>query len=148
MDKSKFVESFAKDLFEKLEIPVDIDVHEDKESIHVAIEGENLGVIIGRYGETLNSLEQIIGIALLQKFETPMFIKVDAGGWRKSREESLQEMALRAITKVEETGREYEFPPMSPAERRLVHMVIGEHDTVTSESIGEGNDRRIVLKAK
>lgn len=142
------IQDYTQELLEKLGFAVEVEAAAQDESVMVTIAGKDVAAIIGRYGETLHSLSHILTLVATQKAGEFTRVVVDADNWRKSREEKLESMTKNAISRVKETGRDYELPPMNPAERRFIHMIISEDDSVASESIGEGNNRRIVIKAK
>lgn len=146
-DKSKDLKTFAQELFEKLGFDdVQIEVEKEDDRIVINVEGEDLGAIIGHHGDTLNSLQHIFSLVATQKLGELTHVTLDAGGWRKNREEQLEQMAEHAIAKVRQSGKPYEFPPMPPSERRIIHMALGEASDITSESEGEEANRHIVFK--
>lgn len=149
MDHVDEVKTFAQELFEKLGFDVDLTAKEGEENtIAMSVDGDNLGAIIGHHGDTLNSLQYILSLVATQKAGEFTRVQLDAGDWRKNREEQLERMAKQAIERVEETGDAYEFPPMTPAERRLIHIYISEHSTLITQSTGEGSSRRLVVMAE
>ncbi len=146
MTTQKYLEKFTKDIFKKLGYTVKITVNKIEGGMEVDLEGDNLGMIIGHHGTTLNSLAHVLTLAATQQAGEFTRVTLDAGGWRKDREEQLEQMAMHAIERVRNSGKPYEFPPMSPAERRIVHMIISENEDVISESEGEGDYRHLVVK--
>lgn len=149
MEKLDEVKQFAEDLFNKLGLAVNLTAKEGAENtIAMSVDGDNLGAIIGHHGETLNSLQYILSLVATQKTGKFTRVTLDAGEWRKNREEQLERMAKQAIERVEATGDPYEFPPMTPAERRLIHIYISEHSTLATQSTGEGSSRRLVVMAE
>lgn len=147
MAKTKDLKKFTQDLLEKLGLDAEVTVTEAEDNtLNVALEADNLGVIIGHHGDTLNSLQHILSLVATQQNGEFTRVFLDAGDWRKNRQEQLERMAQHAIEKVEQTGNPYEFPPMTPAERRLIHIYISEHSQLNTESAGEGSNRHIVLQ--
>lgn len=116
--------------------------------IELSITGNNMGVLIGRHGQTLDALQYITTLAVNKK--TPDFVPVhvDAGGYREKRRQTIEKDALAAKQKVISTGRQITLEPMTPAERRLVHMVLGDDPEVSTYSIGEEPARRVVIDLK
>lgn len=114
----------------------------------VNIKSEESGLLIGHHGETINSLQLLIGVILYKKLGKWVRVLVDIGDYRKMREESIKEMVNRIAAEVEQSGRGVELPFLSPLERRIVHMMLSENSKVMSESTGEGRDRRVMIKPR
>ncbi|OGG00808.1 hypothetical protein A2153_04280 [Candidatus Gottesmanbacteria bacterium RBG_16_38_7b] len=151
----KEIEKTLKELLEKLTIDAKIEVEEeinegDKQPKHfrINISTPESGLLIGHHGETINSLQLLLGVILYKKFNEWVRVIIDIGDYRKLREESIREMVNRIVSEVEQTGRPIELPYLSPLERRLVHMMLTDNERVMSESQGEGKDRRVTIKPK
>ncbi|OGG02859.1 hypothetical protein A2W14_06445 [Candidatus Gottesmanbacteria bacterium RBG_16_37_8] len=150
------IEKTVSELLEKLTVEAKVEVREetgeDKEEqvkhFRVNIETTESGLLIGHHGETINSLQLLVGVILYKKFKEWVRVIIDVGDYRKMREESIREMVNRIAAEVEQTGRPVELPYLSPLERRLVHMMLSEHEKVMSESQGEGKDRRVTIKPR
>lgn len=148
MANHDFVKEFSEDLLDKLDIQASVSVTEEGEATYVTLEGDDLGGVIGHHGETLNSLQYLLNLAASNKLgDEYKRIIVDAGQWRKSRQEQLEQMAERAIDRVVQSGNDYHFPSMNAFERRLIHEYISTNSKLITESMGENNDRHIVLKS-
>jgi spoIIIJ-associated protein len=121
---------------------------EDVKYIKISFEGEDLGYMIGNHGRHLDSIQYILQLMLGKMTEQdPNYrILVDVGGYREERNSHLEEMALQKADDVRILGEAIELPPMKPADRRVVHMVLSEYDDIITESEGEGRDRHIVIK--
>ena len=111
----------------------------------VDIEGEDAGLLIGRRGETLRSLQFIVNIIVNRSREESVRVLLDVEEYRLRRQRALEELAQRVANKVAATGRSISLEPMPPAERRLVHMALSDHPSVTTESSGWGNGRRVSI---
>jgi len=124
------------------------EVEENDEGIFVSIETEEPGKLIGKNGETLASLQLLLNLAFSRQVEEgeSKRIIVDISNWRKSKEEDLAHKARTWAEKVVETGEEMELEPMPSWQRRIIHMTIEGTEGVSSESIGEGDQRRLVIK--
>lgn len=121
----------------------------DEESNYIIkIETQETGLLIGYHGETLNSLQLLLGVVLFKKLGKWVHVVVDVGNYRQMREESIKEMVNRIVSEVEATNQTSTLPYLSPLERRIVHMMLTNHEKVVSESIGEGKDRRLTIKPK
>jgi spoIIIJ-associated protein len=112
------------------------------------IEGEDLGILIGRRGQTLSSLQYIMRLIVGRKTDTWLPIVIDAESYKQRRYESLQALAHRMAENVKTKGMPYTLEPMPPYERRIVHMALANHSAVFTESIGEGESRKVVIKPK
>jgi len=102
--------------------------------------------LIGHRGETLRAIEYLLGQMVKRIDPEAPRILVDVAGYKEARKASLQEMAAEVSARVKESGAEEELKPMNPAERRIVHMALREIEGVDTESRGEGQSRRIVVK--
>lgn len=120
----------------------------EKEDITVLdIVGEKLGIVIGRRGETLDSLQYLAILASNRNDEPYCRITVDCNGYRDKREETLKALAERTANKVLRQGRRITLEPMNPYERRIIHSKVAEIEGVYSNSIGEEPYRKVVISA-
>ena len=115
------------------------------ETLILKVEGENLGILIGRRGDTMEALSYLTGLVANRLGGDYQKVALDVAGYRSKRENDLAALARRVGNKVAKTGRSFTMEPMNPYERRIIHSVIGKMDGVTSESTGEGDDRRVVV---
>ncbi len=112
------------------------------------IEGDDLGILIGRRGQTLSSLQYILRLIVGHKTNTWIPIVIDAEGYKQRRFEAIQALAHRMAENVKTKGSPFTLEPMPPYERRMVHMALANHSAVYTESIGEGESRKVVIKPK
>lgn len=124
-----------------------IDDAENK-AIRVQVETANPGVLIGFHGETLSSLQLILNIMVSKAVGEWIRVIVNVGDYREKREEILKRMGLNAAQKVRFSGEPVILLDLTASDRRIVHMVLSEYDDITSESEGEGKDRKLVIKPK
>lgn len=124
------------------------EVEEGAEGFTVSIDTKDAGRLIGARGESLEGLQLIVNQIMSRKVGEEGFKRVilDVAGWRKQKEEELKSLAEQLGKQVLESGKEIELEPMSPWQRRVVHMVLQEMGGLTSDSAGEGRDRHIVIK--
>lgn len=111
-------------------------------------EDENLGILIGRGGETLHALQLILALMINTPRENDNWLRivVDVDGYREQREDSLRSLALRMAEKCQFLGEPVPLEPMHAADRRIVHMTLAGEANVATESTGEGRSRRVVIK--
>jgi spoIIIJ-associated protein len=121
---------------------------ETADHYNITIHTEESGLLIGRHGETLNSLQLLLGVIFFKKLGTWIHVILDVGDYRKAREENIKDMVNRIISEVEASGQAVTLPFLTPLERRQVHLMLTDHETVVSESIGEGKDRRLTIHPK
>ncbi len=115
------------------------------EATIIRIDGEKMGVLIGRRGETMESLSYLASLVANRMEGDYMKLGLDVAGYREKRESDLTALAQRIGEKVRRTGRSFAIEPMNPYERRIIHSAISQMEGVRSESKGEGRDRRVVI---
>lgn len=148
-EKLKAIKEIANKLFELLETPAEFKIEKDKDGVYrLDIKTEEGGILIGFHGETLQSLKHFLALSLFAKFGEWTAILVDVNGYWKKREEDIQEMAKKVAERVVVTGEPASLPFLTPAERRIVHLIFSSHPQVFSESEGEGRERRIIVKPR
>jgi spoIIIJ-associated protein len=109
---------------------------------------ENLGLLIGRRGETLAALQLLVNLIVAHRTRHRMRIVVDAENYRERREENLRSLALRVAQQVRNYRRSIALEAMPPHERRIVHIALSDSKDISTESIGEGDERRVVISLK
>lgn len=124
------------------------ELREDRRPVMVDVRGSDLGILIGRRGQTLDAFQYIA--ALMVGKETGQFLRlvVDVEGHRDRRERQLRQLAQRMAEQVLKTGRKLTLEPMRAAERRIIHMELREHPAVTTESVGEEPYRKVTIIPK
>ena len=115
------------------------------EATIIRLDGEKLGALIGRRGETMESLSYLASLVANRLEGDYIKLGLDVAGYRDKRESDLTALAQRIGAKVRRTGRSFAMEPMNPYERRIIHSAIGKMEGVRSESKGEGRDRRVVI---
>ena len=125
--------------------PRTVDTQDPEQPVVLEVEGEDLDVLIGRRGDNLDALQYIVNLMVQKWVGVWPSINVDVAGYRKRREEVLEHLARRMARQVAETQQPFTFEPMAPRDRRIVHLTIEQDDRVTTESLGEGEERRVVI---
>ena len=115
------------------------------EATIIRLDGEKLGALIGRRGETMESLSYLASLVANRLEGDYIKLGLDVAGYRDKRESDLTALAQRIGAKVRKTGRNFAMEPMNPYERRIIHSAISKMEGVRSESKGEGRDRRVVI---
>lgn len=117
----------------------------EEDSLVFEIEGEDAGLLIGRRGETLQSLQFLVRMIVSRQLGRKAYVVIDVEDYRRRRADMLRRLARRTAGRVATSGRSTALDPMSPGERRIVHMSLASHPRVRTESEGEGNQRRVVV---
>lgn len=115
------------------------------EATIIKVDGDSLGVLIGRRGETMESLSYLASLVANRLEGDYIKLGLDVAGYRGKRESDLTALAQRIGAKVRKTGRSFAMEPMNPYERRIIHSAISQMEGLRSESKGEGKDRRVVI---
>ena len=146
-DKAK---EFLKDVFDAMNIVVVIDVKYDEENRNIDIElsGDEMGVLIGKRGQTLDSLQYLVSLVVNKDEDEYIRVKVDTEDYRKRRKETLENLAKNIAYKVKRTKRPVSLEPMNPYERRIIHSALQNDKYVTTHSEGEEPFRRVVVTLK
>ena len=112
------------------------------------VEGDYLGILIGRRGSTLASLQYLINLIVHHRFKNNAPFHVDVEGYRRRREETLQALAFRMAERVRATGKSVILEPMPANERRIVHIALAKDPTVGTSSVGEGESRKVAINIR
>lgn len=114
--------------------------------LELTVNCNDYGIIIGRRGETLDSLQYLTGLAVKKASGKYIRVTINVGDYREKRIETLKNIARKHADYVARTGRRYTFEPMNPYERRIIHTTVQEIEGVESMSVGQGQDRKVVLQ--
>ncbi|MCA9374769.1 KH domain-containing protein [Candidatus Dojkabacteria bacterium] len=116
-------------------------------TVTVTFEGDDLGYMIGRGGQHLNSLQYILSLMVNRKFaedpDSRIYVYVDVGGYKKDRDNKIETLALRLAEDARILGEPVDMDPMNSTERRVVHMILSKFDDIQTESFGEGRNRYV-----
>ena len=118
------------------------------EEIRIEIEGPDAGRIIGKKGNVLDAIQYLTARVVVRPGEPRRHVIVDAEGYRARREANLRSMALRIANQVRRSGQPVALEAMPPNERRIIHMTLAETGDISTESTGEGDQRRVVVSLK
>lgn len=120
----------------------------EKKFLDIEISGKDAGLLIGYRGNTLSAIQVIFSQMLSKAIGEQMNVFIDINGYRAKRNGYLVSLAERAAREVKENGQSVSLPPLSPYERRVVHLSLAKSEDILTESIGEGEERHIVVKLK
>ncbi len=114
----------------------------------IDISGDDSGLLIGRRGQSLQSLQFIVNLIVRKEFGEGVRVVLDVERYRQRREESLRDMATKVAERVTQTGRGITLEPMSAADRRIVHLSLADREDVSTESVGFGEERKVSIFPK
>lgn len=137
--------AFLAPIFDALSVSPRVQIEEDDEQITFSMYGDEVGILIGRRGDTLNALQFLLSLAVNRRLNSHKRIILDCENYRQRRAETLQALAHRMADKARETGRRVSLDPMNAAERRLVHLALENEPNIKAESYGEDPHRKIVI---
>jgi spoIIIJ-associated protein len=147
-DAVKGVTEILDTLLGLLGVQGNVEVLSDELPLALDIKGDDLGILIGRRGQTLASLEYITKLIVVGRLKAWLPLTVDVGGYKKHRRDSLQRLALYLAEQVKSRHRPITMEPMPANERRIVHLALADDFDVTTQSIGEGENRKVVILLK
>ena len=139
---------FLKNLTSAMSVKADFEISKSDGHTVVNITGTDLGILIGRRGDTLEALQFLTNLAVAKKLADRSRIVIDVEGYRKRREETLISLAKRLADRVKKSGNRVVLEPMSPQERRIIHTALQNEWNVSTYSEGEEPNRRVVISLK
>jgi spoIIIJ-associated protein len=142
------VSDTIEELLRKLDVAATVSATEQDEILEVILETEDSGMLIGYHGEILESLQLVAALLIAKKIGRFVRVSIEIGDYKKNRIAYLERLAYETKERVLDEKREHTIASLKAWERRIVHMVLQEDDEVTSESIGEGRDRVLIVRPK
>ena len=141
---------FLKDVFEAMDLTVVVNVEYDEVEnfMNIELSGDEMGVLIGKRGQTLDSLQFLVSLVVNKNIENYIRVKVDTENYRQRRKETLENLAKNISYKVKRTKRPVSLEPMNPYERRIIHSALQNDKYVTTYSEGEEPFRHVVVTLK
>lgn len=127
---------------------IEIDYNEEEKNMYVNVQGEDMGVLIGKRGQTLDSLQYLVSLVVNKENEGYIKVKLDTENYRERRKETLENLARNIASKVRKTGRSVSLEPMNPYERRIIHSALQNDKYVETHSEGEEPYRKVVVTLK
>lgn len=147
-DSEKKAVDFLSRIFEITKEDVTIDSKIDGEVLRINLSGPDMGIVIGKRGETLDALQHLTSLAVNRGKKSLLKVSLDAENYREKRNKALEELALKLADKAVRTGRNQTLEPMNAYERRIIHATLQDHESVTTYSVGQGVTRKVVIALK
>ncbi len=149
-DIKKRAEVFLKDVFQAMDMTVSIDVKYNgaDRSMDIDLSGDQMGILIGKRGQTLDSIQYLVSLVVNKDIDDYIRVKVDTENYRERRKETLENLAKNIAYKVKRTKRPVSLEPMNPYERRIIHSALQDDKYVTTHSEGDEPFRRVVVTLK
>lgn len=147
-ETAKNARSFLQGLTDKMGVPAEIAVCERPEQLRMLLSGENMSILIGRRGETLDALQYLTSLNVNRGREEYLRVSLDTENYRAKREEALRKLAVRMANRAKKSGRRVALEPMNPNERRILHSALQNDPEVTTHSEGEEPYRRVIITLK
>lgn len=148
IDKAR---NFLKDLLRKMNLNTEIIIERDKDDLNIEIKGENpedMGVIIGKRGKTLDSIQYLVNLVVNKNREKYLRIVIDTENYRMKRQETLEKLARKMADKAKKYRKSIKLEPMNPYERRIIHSALQDDMSVNTYSEGKEPYRKVVIENK
>ena len=144
------VRNFLEQMFNAMKMEVEIELDEDRENhtMNIDLRGNDMGILIGKRGQTLDSIQYLTSLVANKQSEEYIRVKVDTENYRKRRKDTLENLAKNIAYKVKRTKRSVSLEPMNPYERRIIHSALQSDHYVTTHSEGDEPFRHVVVTLK
>jgi spoIIIJ-associated protein len=147
-DAYEEAELFLQNIFRTMQISITIDQQKDKEGALFNMSGSELGILIGKRGQTLDALQYLVNIVANRYSDSHIRILLDAENFRERRKKTLQDLASRLASRVIKSKKEVILEPMNAQERKIIHFELQDHPVVKTYSKGDEPNRRVVIALK
>ncbi len=153
-EEVRAAEEFLRELLVLMDVAADVSVREPETAADglgratavLDIDGEDLGLLIGRRGYTLAALQYLVNVLVTRKLDSRVLVTVDVEHYHRRREDTLRNLAERMADRVRRSRRPMTLEPMPAAERRIIHISLAEDSYVETRSVGEGDERKVVIR--
>ena len=139
---------FLEELFKAMDMEVTVDIEQKCDTLSVNIEGSNMGIIIGRRGQTLDSIQYLLNLVVNKNSDRYIKVFLDTENYRKKREDTLIRLASKMASKARKIGKTIALEPMNPYERRIIHSSLQNDPFIQTYSEGEEPYRRVIIALK
>ncbi len=147
-DSTEVAKEFLDEVFHAMDLKVDIKIDVENDNMDVELSGDEMGILIGKRGQTLDSLQYLLSLVVNKTSENYIKVKVDTENYRQRRKETLEGLAKNIAFKVKRTKRSVSLEPMNPFERRVIHSALQNDRYVMTKSEGEEPYRHVVVSLK
>jgi len=149
-NKAEIIKKITEEIINLLAAKASVFVQEDpqNQTVKIQIDTDSPGLLIGYHGETIDALQLLIGVIAQKKLNGWVRIILNVGDWRQKREEVLKALAKKAASEAKSTKNSVPIFNLSPFERRIIHLFLENDPLVTTESVGEGSQRHIVIRPR
>ena len=144
-DDAARLRAFLNRILREFGLSGQINITESADELHAEISGEDLGILIGRRGQTIDAVEYLASIAVFPGLHHRKHVELDAEGYKERRRRQVERVALTKAQEAAKRGRPVQLTPMTPAERKIVHLTLRERDDVTTASQGREPYRSVVI---
>ena len=144
----KIALAFVRDITGKMGLELNIDSNEQEGIIYIDIDGKDSGTVIGKRGQTLDSLQYLTNLAVNKNTDKYVKVVINAENYREKRESTLEQLAIRLAGKVSKTKRAVRLEPMNPYERKVIHTTLQDDVRVNTRSEGDEPYRRVVIEVR
>ena len=144
-ESKKLAREFLQGVFERMNVDADITIVEIDNKLDINLSGDNMGILIGRRGETLMALQYLTSLTVNRKKEGYIGVTIDTENYKKKREETLIKLARKTADKAIKYRRNMTLEPMNPYERRIIHASLQDDDRIKTYSTGEEPNRKVVI---
>jgi spoIIIJ-associated protein len=139
---------FLSDIFSAMQLDVNIESKMEEDTVSIDLSGDNMGIVIGKRGDTLDSLQYLTSLVVNQRNEDYIKVSIDTENYREKRTDALLALSARLAEKVTKSGKKFTLEPMNPYERRVIHSSLQDSETVTTYSVGSEPYRKVVIAPK
>lgn len=147
-DAAEIGRVFLAEIFSEMHLNTDIVIEQKEDYLVFDIQGEELGILIGRRGDTLDALQFLLNLVINRRSNTKIKVIIDIENYRAKREETLVGLSHKLAAKARRTGQKVILEPMNPQERRIIHMTLQDDDSVNTYSEGEEPYRKVIIVPK
>lgn len=155
-EEVRSADEFLRNLLQMMDIDADVELREPetpadglgRASAVLDVEGEDLGLLIGRRGSTLSALQYLVNVMVTRKTGSRVLVTVDVEHYHRRREETLRNLARRMADRVRQSRRPMTLEPMPANERRIIHLALHDDGAVVTGSVGMGDDRKVVIRPR
>jgi spoIIIJ-associated protein len=144
-DTSQTAGLFLRELLVNMGVTAQVEIFRRKDNVLLNINGKDLGVLIGKRGQTLDAIQYLVNLAVNKNYQEKERIIIDVEGYRRRREETLRKLAIKLADKVKRDKRKEVLEPMSPHERRIIHATLQGNKDVFTYSEGEDPYRHVII---